>query len=104
MVSVGQIRFKQVLKMLEACAPGHTIEDKTHLKWIRYKGKTYRLSQGPHGSSNNFSLGMGDVKSLVRHFDILECAQEHLSQLPRKKSTTQPKTKLKKGKKKPSHS
>lgn len=103
MVSVGQIPFKQVLKMLKACAPGHTTEDKTHLKWIRYKDKTYRISQGPHGSSKNFSLEMGDVKGLVRHFNILECAQKYLSQLQKKKSS-QPKAKSKKGKQKSNRS
>ncbi len=85
MASVGQVPFKQVLAMLKACAPGHTIEDKTHLRWITYKDKSYKVSQGPHGSSNNYSLEMGAVRGLVRHFDILECAREHLSQLKKKK-------------------
>ena len=103
MVSVGKIPFKQVLKMLKACAPGHTIKDKTHLKWITYKDKTYKASKGPHGSSDNFGVQIGEVKGLVRHFDILECAQKHLSQLQKKKSS-QPKAKPKKGKQKSNRS
>lgn len=68
--------------MLEKCAPGFTIEDKTHLRWIRYGGKCARVPQGPHGSGENYEIKIGQVRGLVNQLEIdMECAKAHLPQL-----------------------
>ena len=70
MVSTGQIPFKSIRKMLVECAPGHTIEHKTHKTWVSYGKKTAYLPRGPHGSRRSYSLEVGHVRNMVRHFEI----------------------------------
>lgn len=78
----GSVAFKKVLKMLKDCAPGHTIEDKTHLRWIRYRGKCHRAPQGPHGAGNNYEIKIGQARGIVTHLGIdPDCARKHLPQL-----------------------
>ena len=68
--------------MLKDCAPGHTIEDKTHLRWIRYRGKCHRAPQGPHGAGNNYEIKIGQARGIVTHLGIdPDCARKHLPQL-----------------------
>ena len=67
--------------MLKKCAPDFTIEDKKHLRWIRYGGKCSRVPLGPHGGED-YKIKIGQVKGLVNHLEIdMECAKEHLPQL-----------------------
>lgn len=78
----GSVAFKKVLKMLKKCAPGHTIEDKTHLRWIRHKEKCVRVSQGPHGAGNDYELKIGQARGIVTHLAIdPDCARKYLPQL-----------------------
>ena len=78
----GQVAFKKVLKMLRECAPEYAIEDKTHLRWIRYRGKCVRVSQGPHGAGNNYEIKIGQARGIVTQLEIdFDCARKHLPQL-----------------------
>ena len=78
----GSVAFKKVLKMLKKCAPGHTIEDKTHLRWIRYEGKCFKAPQGPHGAGNDYEIKIGQARGIVTHLAIdFDCAREYLPQL-----------------------
>ncbi len=83
MASRGQIPFKRVLKMLKDCAPGYTITLKTHKQWARYRGRTFYLPKGPHGTKGQrFDIEIGHVRGLVREFEIdQDCARKHLPQL-----------------------
>ena len=78
----GSVAFKKVLKMLKKFAPGHTIEDKTHLRWIRYEGKCFKAPQGPHGAGNDYEIKIGQARGIVTHLSSdFDCAREHLPQL-----------------------
>lgn len=82
MTSKGQIAFKAILKMLEECAPGFTIESKTHNFVVRFNRLTYpRLPRGPHGKRKDFPIQIGHIRNLVRTFEIQECAERVLEQL-----------------------
>ena len=82
MATRGQVRLKNILKMLRKCAPGYTFEEKTHLHWVRYQGRTFRLPQGKHGVGNNAEIEIGHVRGLVKHLDIdPDCAKRQLPQL-----------------------
>ncbi len=68
--------------MLHKCAPGFSIEAKTHKNVIRYRGLTYpKFPRGPHGKGQNFGVEIGHVKSLVRFFEIQDCAATVLDAL-----------------------
>ena len=78
----GSVAFKKVLRMLKECALGHTVEDKTHLRWIRYQGKCVRTSQGPHGAGNDYEIKIGQARGIVTQLEIdLDCARKYLPQL-----------------------
>ena len=82
MATRGQVSFKRVLKMLRKCAPEHEMEDKTHLRWIRYRGKCVRISRGPHGAGDNYEIKIGQAKGIVTQLEIdSDCARKHLPQL-----------------------
>ena len=81
MSAKGQIPIRQVKKMLDDCAPGHTTRDTQHRKLIRYNGKTHRFQKGPHGSQRSYSVAIGQVRALAKDFEILDCAKAHLEQL-----------------------
>ena len=70
MASFGQLKLSEVMKMLEVCAPGHTIEHKKHHVWVRYKGKTFRqLSLGKHGARTP-EVEVGIVKKLANFLEL----------------------------------
>ena len=67
--------------MLKKCAPGFDIEDKTHLRWIRYRERCARVPQGPHGSGD-YEIKIGHVRGMVNQLEIdMECAKKYLPQL-----------------------
>jgi hypothetical protein len=68
--------------MLDACAPGWWMKDKTHKRWV-YAGdrESYKLPRGPHGKRQRYGIEMGHIKGMIRHFDIEDCAKKHLRQL-----------------------
>jgi hypothetical protein len=68
--------------MLDACAEGYTVEDKTHRRWVRYRDHTFHLPLGEHGTRENPEIEVGYVKSMIRHLQIDErCAKRELPQL-----------------------
>lgn len=82
MTSSGQVRFKEIKRMLDACAPGAVIEHKLHHTWITYGGKTFRgLPLGKHGTRKNPEIETGHVKTMARFFEILPCARREIEAL-----------------------
>ena len=72
-----------VHKMLENCAPGHTIRNTTHFLKVQYKGKTFPALP----SYNNIELG--HIRKMVRTLEInKECANKHIPGLFKKEKPT----------------
>jgi hypothetical protein len=62
--------FGDVVKMLEKCAPGHSIRLATHSRVVTYGDKVYR-------SLPKFSdIEAGHIRKMARHLGILECAKQ----------------------------
>ena len=78
MSSFSTVRFKDIRRMLDQCAPGAGIAKKKHRHWVRYGGKTYRgLPLGRHGKRENPEIEIGHVRQLIRHLGINEeCARQ----------------------------
>jgi len=82
MPSSGQVRFKEIVEMLDVCAPGADIQHKLHHTWITYNGQTYRgLPLGKHGNRKNAEIEVGHVKRMARFFEILPCAKQEIQAL-----------------------
>jgi hypothetical protein len=65
--------------MLDDCLSGYTKKEHDHYWSVRFNGRVYpRLPLGPHGRRHNPEIETGYIRSLVRHFDILKCAEKHL--------------------------
>ena len=77
----GQIPYRKVKKMLDDCAPGYTTRLTRHRRQFRFNGKVHRLQKGPHGSTKNYPVAIGQVRALAKDFSVLDCAKEHLPQL-----------------------
>lgn len=80
---MAQVQLRDVFKMLDTCAEGHTRTPGQH-KWIiRYQKHTFFLPQGQHSRqrSGRGEIQMRFVKSLCRRFDILDCARQELDEL-----------------------
>ena len=69
--------------MLDACAPGARIVPQKHRNWVYYKDFTIfrNLPLGEHGARTNPEIQIGFVRKLVRHFDIFDCARQHIENL-----------------------
>jgi hypothetical protein len=81
MGSFGTVALKQILEMLELCAPGHTVTKKPHHYWVRWGEKIFpALPLGDHGEKNP-DIPIGHIKKMARTLDILPCAKRHLQQL-----------------------
>lgn len=82
MASRGQVRWKDISRMLDVCAAGWTCEIKTHRRWVYYGGLKFTLPLGKHGKGRaNAEIEIGHVRALVRQFDILDCAKSKLEVL-----------------------
>jgi hypothetical protein len=82
MPGFGQVRWKSIRKMLDACAEGYTVEDKTHRRWVRYGGHIFHLPLGEHGTRDDPEIQLGQVRRMVRHLQIdVRCAERELPQL-----------------------
>ena len=82
MTSSGMVPWRDIRKMLDVCAPGWRMKDKVHKRWIYVgAGPSYKLPRGPHGKRQRYSIEIGHVKGMLRHFDIEECGQRELKQL-----------------------
>lgn len=87
MGSRGQIRLKNIWKMLRKCAEGFERAEKTHHHEVRFGDRAYGLPKGKHGSKNLAEIEIGHVRHLIRVLEIDEdCARTHLPQLGKKKS------------------
>lgn len=73
--------MSKIRRMRDKCASGYSIEPKKHRQWVRYNGKTYRLSKGEHGGKDP-EIQKGEIKQMIRHLEIDEkCAKQHLDLL-----------------------
>jgi len=64
--------FADIKRMLESCAPGHSIRLATHSRVVTYNGKVYRALP----KYDNIELG--HIRKMVRHLGIdRECAAKH---------------------------
>lgn len=83
MNSFGQVALKDIWRMLDDCAPGHTRKAREHNHLIRFAGRTFSsLPLGKHGKRENPEIEVGHVKQMVRQLAIdLDCVKRHLPQL-----------------------
>jgi hypothetical protein len=68
--------FGDVCRMLNECAPGHTLRVATHARVVKYNGKTYpSLPKYPN-------IELGHIRKMVRYLEInRECAEGHIPNL-----------------------
>jgi len=69
------VSFKDVERMLNACAPGHVINLKTHFRIVYYNGKTFRTLP------KHSEIEVGHIRSMARLFGIVDCAKKHIQQI-----------------------
>jgi hypothetical protein len=64
--------FSDIKRMLESCAPGHSIRLATHSRVIHYNGLVFP-------SLPKFdNIELGHIRKMVRHLGIdRECAEKH---------------------------
>lgn len=82
MATFGLIRWKKIKDMLNTCADGWWYEDKKHRRWIYYGDlEAFKLPTGEHGKRDNHDLQVGQLRGLIRHLGIIECAKKQIEQL-----------------------
>jgi hypothetical protein len=83
MSSFGQVALKDIWKMLDDCAPGHTRKAREHNHLIQFAGRAFpSLPLGKHGKRENPRIEVGHVKQMVRQLEIdQDCVKGHLPQL-----------------------
>jgi hypothetical protein len=83
MTSFGQIALKDIWRMLDDCAPGHTRKAREHNHCIQFEGRIFpSLPLGKHGKRKNPQIEAGHVKQMVRQLEIdPDCTKRHLPQL-----------------------
>ena len=65
--------------MLDKCLAGHERKASKEYWTVKYQGRSYRrIPVGPHGRKNNVQVQSGHIRSLVRLFEIRECADSLL--------------------------
>lgn len=67
------VSLAAVERMLKECAPGHTIDLKTHFRIIRWNGLTYPTFP------KHDQIEAGHIKKMARTLGILECARKFLA-------------------------
>jgi len=68
--------------MLDVCLPGYRRKERTHNWCISAGDRSYpRIPRDTHNKRHNPDIQIGHVRSLVRFFDIRECAESQLPQL-----------------------
>lgn len=75
------VPWKDIKDMLDACAPGWRLEDKTHKRWVYYGTvkEAFKLPLGKHGRRHNPEIQTGHVRGLARYFGISDCAKAFLN-------------------------
>jgi hypothetical protein len=87
MSSFGQVKLSKVWKMLDRCAPGHTVVEQGHLWRVMYRDKTFPALQLGKRSSKTPEVELGIVRKMVNHLGIDQnCAWKNLPQLRKPKS------------------
>ena len=82
MSSFGRVPLKTIWEMLEACAPGFSVQERPHNWCVFYKDQTYpSLPKGEHGARKNPGIEAGHIKRMARLFGILGCAKKHIQTL-----------------------
>jgi hypothetical protein len=71
----ASVSWSDIEKMLDACAPGWTYHISKHSRVIKYNGMVYR-----NFPKQDF-IELGHIRSMCRHFGILECAKRQLPNL-----------------------
>ena len=67
----ASVALKDVERMLNQCAPGHTIRLANHSRVVKFEGKCYR-------SLPKFDdIELGHIRKMVRHLGIEECAKAY---------------------------
>lgn len=71
----AQVRWRDVEKMLEACAPGWKMEMKTHSRVVYANGNVYPTL------TKRDPIEAGYLKKMCRVLGILDCAKKHIQSL-----------------------
>ena len=73
------VRLNDIWSMLDECAKGYTRKSSDEYWTVRFNGRSYRsLPLGPHGARKNPDIETGHVRSMVRFFEIKDCADKVL--------------------------
>ena len=66
------VAFADVVRMLQKCAPGHSVRQATHSRVVNFNKKVYRALP----KSDN--IEMGHIRKMVRHLGIdWDCAKRN---------------------------
>jgi hypothetical protein len=66
------ISFADVKKMLEECAPGHSITLRTHFRFVRWNGIVFPTLP------KHDDIYLGHIRKMARTLGILDCAKKIL--------------------------
>jgi hypothetical protein len=66
------VSLEDIIRMLEKCAPGYHIVEKTHNLQVYWNKKIY------HGLPKYDRMPPGHVRSMARMLEILDCAKSVL--------------------------
>jgi len=61
--------------MMDICAPGWTYRTSNHSRVVKYNGLVYR------NLPKQDEIEVGFVRSMARHFNILDCAKKAMPSL-----------------------
>ena len=69
------VALDEVWSMLDKCLAGYERKASKEYWTIKHQGRSYRrIPIGPHGRKNKVQVEAGHIRSLVRFFEIRECA------------------------------
>jgi hypothetical protein len=69
------VNLDEVWAMLDDCLAGYERKANEEYWTIKFNGRSYRrIPVGPHGRKHNISVQSGHIRSLVRFFEIQDCA------------------------------
>lgn len=71
MTSDGPVRLGEILKAIQACAPGARVVLKTHHYWVFSQGKVFRgLPKGSGRGDTAAEIEFGHVRKMIRMLDL----------------------------------
>ena len=69
------VTLDEVWAMLDDCLPGYERKSSNEYWTIKHGGRSYRrVPVGPHGRKKRVKVQSGQIRALVRFFEIEECA------------------------------